>query len=502
MEFSTIIDDIDNAVSSSEIDVLIAIGESYQKLLDMMEYTDLDESIIQETCLFMEADDSNTNNDSKSSIKAVFNKIIDFIKTAFSKISDIFRKKFIKNKESMTIVANMFTIMDSVKHVKQPKPTKESYYGDEDDEVVQEGLFNKTPQEKLADQARKNIKAENKQKATEEKKLSKEKAKLNKALSKEYKSAIRKRQLTKNDIKAISEHIANVLTPEEFKNLQNAISQFEKGQLERISKDTIKNVLLIDTLSKHLMEINEVADRILKPGYISGHSDNVRYLNKKDMKVVENINKQTEKSSRVKVEKDLKLMRKFAETLGKELNELSKTDNFSYENLKRMMYGGNTFGTMLASTANCLWNIGKRAPKLVTDLSKHGEKLYIAHHMLDDYMIEDDALRKELGVELNKTMKILKTVVLDNIKEETYGWQDDEAFNDKSYRDQNLTTLCLGGPITLSFKLIMLAITRDPSALGVPGDVGPVDLALMGVARSLNPTGVKWKDIQGNGATS
>lgn len=469
-----ILECVEDARTESEIDVLLAIGEGYSKILTIAnenDFKDLD-TVMESFGIFMEADsDSNSSGQKNaSSIKTLFTKIINFVKETFKRISGVFKKKFINNKSNIYLVGNILRIMDALEKVEQPnKPKPVNEYNStefSDEDIYQEGLFGSS---------------EKREKTKRE--IDKTKIALKLKLD-TYRKEMNMKELTLSDIKAIVDVVTDGLSKEEFKKLKTAINSFKKDVYPQFDEGVIRNAAMLLEMSDGLGKMRHKMDEIMKPGYLSklGPKANA----KEDQKVKKNIDKQINKVGVDKVNQDLKLIETFAETFGKALNYVSKRDNFTVANCKRIVYGGHPIKQGLAATADCLFGIFHRTLKIIPDIDRYGDMLYETHEALQEYVEKDERIRNAMDIQMNKTIKALM-FVLDSIKEETYGWEDD-PFNKQSYGSFNIFTLNAGGPFTIAYKLIMTALTKDPSWMGMPGDISPVDLGFMGVARALKPT--------------
>ena len=443
-----ILEYVEDARVESEIDVLLAIGEGYSKILTIANengFENLD-TIMESFGIFMESDSSSDDNSSgnktTSSIKALFTKIINFIKEAFRKISGVFKRRFVDNKKNIYLAGNVLRIMDALEKVEQPnKPNPVNEYDSSDifsdEDIYQEGLFKPSKAKREADKT---------------------------AMAFRLKRTYAKEM--------------------NLKKLKTAIKSFKKDTWPQFDEGVIRNAAMLLEMSNSLGKIRSKMDEMTKPGYLSKLGS--RANAEEDKKVQKNIDRQISKNGIDKVEQDLKLIENFAETFGKALNYISKRDNFSVANCKRIVYGGHPIKQGLASTADCLFGIFNRTSKILPDINKYGELLYDAHETLSDYVKKDERIRNTMNIKMNKVINKLM-FVLDAIKEETYGWEDD-PFNKQSYGSFNIFTLNAGGPFTIAYKLIMTALTKDPSWMGMPGDISPVDLGFMGVARALKPT--------------
>ena len=470
-----ILEYVEDARAESEIDVLLAIGEGYSKILTIANengFENLD-TIMESFGIFMESDSSSDDNSSgnktTSSIKALFTKIINFIKEAFRKISGVFKRRFVDNKKNIYLAGNVLRIMDALEKVEQPnRPNPVNEYDSSDifsdEDIYQEGLFKPSKAKREADKTAMAFR-----------------------LKRTYAKEMNLKELTMSDIKGIVDAVTNNLSKEEFKKLKTAIKSFKEDTWPQFDEGVIRNAAMLLEMSNSLGKIRSKMDEMTKPGYLSKLGS--RANAEEDKKVQKNIDRQISKNGIDKVEQDLKLIENFAETFGKALNYISKRDNFSVANCKRIVYGGHPIKQGLASTADCLFGIFNRTSKILPDINKYGELLYDAHESLSDYVKKDERIRNTMNIKMNKVINKLM-FVLDAIKEETYGWEDD-PFNKQSYGGFNIYTLNAGGPFTIAYKLIMVALTKDPSWMGTPGDITPDTLVAMGVAKALKPTSRK-----------
>ena len=143
-----ILECVEDARVESEIDVLLAIGEGYSKILTIASENDFKnmDTVMESFGIFMEADSDNNSSGQKntSSIKTLFTKIINFVKETFKKISGVFKKKFINNKSNIYLVGNILRIMDALEKVEQPnkpKPVNEYNSTEFSDEDIYQELW-------------------------------------------------------------------------------------------------------------------------------------------------------------------------------------------------------------------------------------------------------------------------------------------------------------------------------------------------------------------------
>ena len=163
-----IISSINDAKINAELDVVTAILESYSKTLDILSETNGEETIIQESVLFMEASSEKTG-DKSSGNKKFLNSLLDKIKGVINTIIEGFRGvidrvyssiKF-KNTGDMYQLYNDLELIEYVSKIQNKRastntPTQEYFYAldendniifqeydelidDEDDDIFQEG---------------------------------------------------------------------------------------------------------------------------------------------------------------------------------------------------------------------------------------------------------------------------------------------------------------------------------------------------------------------------
>lgn len=464
---TSILENIDDMRHSSEIDVLISIGESYSKILSIMEGNDcVDIDVVMESfMIFAESNDTNKDSSVLSNIKTLFSKVINYIKSTFKKLGDIFKRKFTSNQKNVYTVSNILKIIDQLENAKQPnKPANVNEYttDDIDENVYQEGIADTISKAK---------------RSHDQKEMAKK-------IRKQLRKDINAKYLTNKEVRQIVESVTNELSKEEFKKLQAAIKAFKKEQFPSFEEGVIRNLTMIITTANSMNSMRKKTDEMMKPGYFGKISDQKKV--NIDTTVQNNIDKKLNRDILAKVDKDLKLVQKFAETLGASLNNISKRDNFSYQNCKRIVYGGHPIKYGFVATADCLINIIKRASIITPQLSSYGNALYDAHHAFADYVELDEETRKDMNIKLNKTVKML-LFALDSIKEETYGWEDD-PFNRESYGNFNMFTMGAGGPFTVMTNIIMLALTKDPTYVAFQDAAGIGGVVGMYVANKLKPT--------------
>ena len=409
--------DIDRMIDISETEVMIAICESYQKIMNMFVNSD-NESIILESCLIMESED----NGNKSSIKNILTRIFDFFKKVVNKIANHF-KKILDKKKEIIYVTNCLRIVECLKFMNKPSMTQEAFV---DDKERKEALKRMNEKKKIAKAVHKDLSNRNE-----------------KDVAKNIKKTFNKNNLyydlSVNDIRSIVSAATSDLTDEEFNKLKKLINDTEIGMNE-VNPKYEKKLKQILGMSKYMNESNKVM--------VSMRADF-------------NIKRQSDKD-KAKVEKDLNVLKAMSESLGKTLNDISNTSVFEFDNIKNIVYGGHTVRSSIGAVANWLAGCLKNIPELLKNASEYERTLYDTHHDMTDYFEQDVKERKELGIKTNKLLAGTM-FMLDNIKEETYGWKDDVIFNNQSYGQGNPVTMIMGGPFTVAFKIVNYLITKDSS---------------------------------------
>lgn len=467
---------------SSGIDVLISIGESYVKELEIMCNNGFNERYIQESCVFMESDNTDGNNSNNkqsvgSYIKNLFTKVFNYIKSVFNKILNIIKNKFTKNQRYIAASANVFAIADRI--INMSSNYSEEYYDDSiDDYLYQEGLF-KTDEEKFANavvkETKKTIKKNEKQQQLKQKEAQKTREQairdIEKALKKQFSNEIYTRLLSTSEINNIAHKVSVMVSPEELRKLQTELRKMQSSSdMRNISEETKKNFALIERLKEADVNNNKEIQNMYQQLTIAQKSA---------------VHGKTDTEMRVKLVED------FANTMGKTLNKLSKTEHLSADNLKNAIYGN---GSIFSTVASYFAAIFKRIPEAIKnakhlseDAAKFGKELYDSHIDFDDAVFEDERKRQEYGLRMNNVARTA-LFALDQVKEESYGWADDEWFNKQSYGKNNIITSYLGGPVTCLIK-ILNCLFVGPVALGV-GVSDIISYVLFRkVAKTFNPEG-------------
>ena len=483
MYTETILEYVDDAILKSEIDVMIAVTESYRKALTIITNEDYSESIIQESfSIYMEDGESQEG----FSFKALFKKIINFFKNVCAKLKGIISNCFGRSQKYSIQTYNTFLIANNLSKIVNSDVFKE-YLADEiDEDMFMEGLFEKkSSQEQEEEEYMKD-------QVKREKELEQNVQENDKALhdfvktlrSKVYVDDKLSRLLNNQEAEAIVKVTCLGATKEELAKLRNAVNQIVNGEN-------------YEHLDKHIYDTLEM---LVHTGQAFGKAKNDKRNTVKPsimpQGAVDKAEQNISRNNTTKVGYDVDLLEKFADTFGKELNALAGRDYFSEENLKALMYGPqkivNFTGMAIAFTGSTIFNLLSRAayalatfnPKLIyQDIQDFGKDVDAMDMEFNQFADDDTVLRKEYGVKLNKTMSVLRFGVLDNVKEETYRWEDC-PFNTLSYGKGNMMSMIAGGPITLTVLLVSTIFFHRPIEQFLPG---PGTLAMMGLARTLNP---------------
>lgn len=502
MNTNIILDRIDNDILDSEIDVLIAIGESYHKILNILSYSDYDEAVIMESySIFIESDNDSEKASVGKKIKELFKKVLGYIQAAIKKITDIFEKKILKSDKFVIASANAAAIADAI--VNKNYVVTEGFEDlDDYDDIYQEA---KSEEEKKADDDRKRMmraaaikkhqhKKEYKERARMEKKLEKadelakagekekadkmlnkiddeSKKKLIQTITKEYSTKLSQKLLTKDEINKLVDHIIQMNSREDYIKFQQDLKKAQSDpKFKKVLEATNYNMKFCNAITEHYKKIN------------ANKSELLRQYNLSKMKKV---------LSKEEIERRVALIESFSNTLGSALNEMTNTDNFSSTNMTNALYGN---GSLFALTASAMANlydkikIGAMEAKSANEAMRYyGMLMYESHIDFDDAVYEDNKERKELGMKLDK---ISETVLfsLNQIKENSYGWLD-EWINGRAFEKNNIFCIYLGGPIGAVCKIIGLAVF-GPVAL-IPNPVDPLMFfAQKKIAKTMNP-GIK-----------
>lgn len=470
--------------------------------------------------------------------KEFFSKAYNCIKSIFKKLSHLVTSRFVTCKPQLYDIVNTLNVFDALSKALSAKVhvtmesaeyneddcyieyDDEEYY-DEDDELYQEGdqfsraekkieKYQKKQEKEQQKQAKQEANEKKKQEKQEAKEKNKQEKQLQKFQQKQIKNEKKEQQQQKKQIK--NENKQQKQEAKEDSQIQNAARKKALSNLNKyfsterrhalLSKSEI-NDIVTTIMNNHTTEEMKIIARDIKYIYdtkkegfenlsasamrnemlVNQLADFTKESNKhiQELTVLENLQRRKEKTSEADIESRLRVMKKFAETLGGTLNELSKTDNFSYENLRRTVYGGHE-ARLITETVNSIMNVIKNAAITGEKLDVIGRKLYESHIDFDDAVFDEEKRRKELGLEMSKTIELF-LFAIDGIKEETYGWADD-WFNRRSFKG-NPITMVAGGPIALCQKGIKAIISGTYA-----GIVAGPHAAVVAAGSALLPSGV------------
>ena len=450
-----------DVTEQSEIDVLIAIGESYSKYLDILCYAD--DSLIQESCVFME--DGESSNNIITKIKNVFIKAVQYIKAAISKIVGFIKKKFVKYTAAVNSTYNVAMIAAAIYEINPDEVVKESA------DVYVEAL---TPEEVERKEALRRAEAKKQQVKKDLQSNSRAAKDIYKGLKKNYAADINRRLLTNSEIKEIANEVKRTSTKEELVKFKKELESILNKEKDTFSKNLARNEAMINNMRDTFVSINKATQEAAQQA---------------------NVAKKVDKLGAEDVMMRLDLMEKFSKTMGSVLNDLGKTEAFTYENLVNDFYGEADVSGMLSRLSNRVKALADKIPEtqarmeaasrnsaaqissLLDGIGEHGADLYKAHKEFDDAVFADEMKRKDLGMKANKSVKSI-LFALDQIKEESYGYTDDKLFNKLAYDSNNPLASILGGPFTIVFTAVKTIIT-GPAALAL----GPMDAAMYGAFR-------------------
>lgn len=475
-----ILDNVDRESMRSEIDVLMSITESYEKALSIISSDDYSDEIIQESFhIYME------DGEEGSSIKALFKRVIMFFKNVLGKLKNLISNIFNLNRKRYIQTYNSMQIINELAQVLSSNVVNEWLNDEISDEVFQEALFDrKSSQEKEEEEYMKGQVAREKELEANVKSREDEVRKLVKDFRKKvYADDKFMRLLSARDVKYIVTGAVWGATKDELRKLRDAIEQIKNGNMQGLDKK------IFETVS----EIVHIGSACGKNKEESRHWTDSRILSEKKTEIAE---RKIANDNTSKMTMDVALLEKFADTFGQELNALSGKEYFSADNLKALMYGPQkiiTFGALaggfVVSTicnlvSNAAFALAKFEPSLIIkDITEFGKRIDKMDTEFNEFADNDTVLRKEYGVKLNKTMAVLRKGVLDNIKEETYRWEDC-PFNTMTYGQGNAISAMAGGPITLTIILVGTIFFHRPLEEFMPG---PGLMGMMGLTRLLNP---------------
>ena len=441
-----ILEYVSDVTEQSEVDLLLAIGESYCKYFSMLCNTD-NIHIVQETFVFLE--DGETSENIITKIKNVFLKAFDYIRTAFKKLSEFFKKKFVRYSATINNTTNLCNIIAALYE-------SDSFVNEYD--VIEEAKMSPELTEALRREEAK--KAAVKQQIKD---LNSAKKDIYNGLKKNYASEMQRRLLSKDEVRDMVKTIRSNCSNDEFIKFRNEITSIVTSRKAEFEKSLNGNISMIENMYTSMVEANKAEQEFLQNW---------------------NLSEKSQKIGEKELELRLELLQKFSSTLGNVLNEIGNTKAFSYDAMKNSLYG--TGG----SIPDILSTIGKEIagilPKIISisKLGNMGERLYKAHKDFEDAVFEDDMKRKDLGLKTNKSIKAI-LFALNQIKEESYGYTDDKMFNKIAYDSDNVAAAViagyLGGPFTILFTTLR-AILHGPAALAF----GIKDIAMYAGFRSMS----------------
>ena len=442
-----ILESVSEAVEESEIDVLLAIGESYCKYLSLLNNSEND-CFIQEMAsplLFMEDLGGNVDYDKDYSREGVINKIKSFFKNVFgyikkglSKIVSIFTKKFDVYKSKVIGTINICNLAKRI--VNSNYVVTESFIQEEMDPSTYKELIKQANEKKAA------VKRELKES---------EKGHVKHVLKSEYIDALNKRILTDRELDEFVKVFQEMSSKDEFDKLKSSLDSIQKNNTSDF-EDAIKaQQSMLSTINDHLDKI---------------HESETKFIN--DWMKEE----KSEKLGEKEIEMRLELITNFSNSLGSLFNEIFKTKTFSKENIEGLFFGQNgrfdsyeSIGGALKYAVGLVPKIKTGSKTLLKSLDTYGDRLYQAHIDFDDAVFENEQKRKELGMKTDKTAKLV-LFGLNQIKEESYGYTDDKLFNKRSYDFFNPLSAYLGGPFTMIMKTIVTFIAGPMSLVPGPSD--------------------------------
>lgn len=442
-----IMESVSDAIEESEIDVLLAIGESYCKYISLLNNFE-DDQIIQEMAsplLFMEDFGENVNHDKDYSREGVINKIkiffrnvFNYIKKGLSKVVSFFTKKFDIYRSKVIGTINICNLANRI--VKSNYVVTESFIQEEMDSATYKEL----------------IKQANEKKAAVKRELNEsEKGHVKHILKSEYVDALNKRILTDHELDEFVKVFQEMSSKEDYEKLKMNLDSIQKNNSSDFENIMKVQQGMLDSITKQLDQIRDSETKFI--------DDWMR-------------EEKTEKMGEKEIEMRLELIEKFSNSLGSLFNEIFKTDTFSKGNIEKLFFGqGGSFNSFeavsngLKYAMNAIIKVKTGSKTLIKSLDAYGDKLYRSHIDFDDAVFENEMKRKELGMKTDKTIKLI-LFSLDQIKEESYGYTDDKLFNKRSYDFFNPVSAYLGGPFTMIMKTVVTFIAGPLSLVPGPSD--------------------------------
>lgn len=500
-----LIDKIQETEDMCELDTMSAILESYIKLFNIIDELDYNETIIQEsgiidTCI-MEVDvtdtnqQSTTNDENKESfitkIKNMISNIVGLFKRAIDKLVNIVTNRIYRRKEFLYMVANSCALLSELSNVKSTY--KESYDEDVTDDIIQEGIGDNlrfaAADARIAKAKHDQEKQKQKEVKVEQKAVEEQAKMLEQVLNEKYRNEITQRLLSKEQMKTIVSQISSRYPAKELELMNDAIRKLQNDKGTAMTDTTKKNIGFCDRL-------------------IQLETTNSREAYQQEIKdtTAEKMNESGMRDVLMRID----LINKFSDTMGKAMNDMSNTQHFSREAMMNCMYTDQPIKNMFDQVASWAAYMIKNQAKCVKAgdslkalAAKHGKQLYEGNIAFDDEVFKDTQQRRDLNMKVNKTANVA-LFAINQIKEETYGWADDEKFNYRTYNCHNPITAAAGGPFTIAFKVAKIGFCL---ALGKPAIaaisfkavasflgksfVGTWTSPLAIAAKSMNPDGYK-----------
>ena len=436
---------IDDTVNESELDVITSVVESYQKFIRIMDESDYNESIIQETVLFTEATDTSTDKKSiTTSIKESFKKLFNAIRDGFVKIANKVKKVYATKKERFITVVNCLRLLDVLKNT-TVTPVTEGYcdvvFGgiyqefndiEFDDEIVQEGISDSIRMHIADRRIAKEIKLQDKPVID--------------ALVTFYNSEIRHNVISKKDLTFLVRALAMTNSRDKMNAIKNALDQLNNSTaMTQFSEETIRNYKLATTLGDEL--ISRKAQEI-----------------ERQMK---------DKMGAEEAKRRLDLIEKFSDTLGGAIDSIQGQNNLKKTNVANMLYGGENIAEKLKNKATAFndlcdfaWKTLTNLPNTCRNLEQIGAKLYEKHIDFDDAVFDDEQERKQLNMKADKLAQGF-LYCANGLKEETYGYKDDwfnkDVFNmfNQGFKavPGSVAKWIIGGPVSFCMKVLGYLMT-------------------------------------------
>lgn len=438
---------IDDTVNESELDVVVSIVESYQKLIRIMDESDYDESIIQEAVLFTEADAVSKEKKSVgTSIKEAFKRLFNAIRVGFTKIANKVKKVYATKKERFITVVNCLRLLDVLKNTTVTSVAEgycnvvfEGIYQefndiefDDDEEIIQEGIGESIRQHRSEKRIERAVQLQDKPVID--------------ALVTFYNSEIRHNVMSKKDLATLVRALAMTNSREKMNEIKEALDQLNNSNtMTQFSEETIRNYRLATTLGDEL--ISRKAQEIER--------------------------KMTNKMGADEAKRRLDLIEKFSDTLGGALDSVQGQNNLKKTNVANMLYGGDTLSEKFRNKSAAFADLGEFAwrtlthlPSTYRNLEQIGSTLYEKHIDFDDAVFDDAQERKELNMKADKLAQGF-LYCADGMKEETYGYKDDwfnkDIFNmfKRGFKalPGNVAKWIVGGPISFCMTVLSYLMT-------------------------------------------